>query len=475
VTDDDLMDAMADAVERFVDCAMAPLRAELAILKAAAPVEPKPAEVDYERLGEIVKAIVGAALAASPLPTKGDPGKDAVVDYDRVGEIIALAVTKEFGKQAPPKPGDPGKDAVVDYALIREFVSAAAVNAVAALPKPEIPAPIPGKDADEAAIVRAVLAQIPVPVVEPGLQAPEVEAIVARAVAVIPAPVPGVSVDDIIRIVSGQVDAAVKALPPAVPGKDADMAVVRAEIERAFAGMPPPLNFDAVVAAVKSGIVEPTVDEDAIVQRVVARLPEPKAGRDFDPDLMRAEIGRLFAEMPKPEGVHQDTVALMVRDAVAEEVKSIRSPEDGEPGRDAADLPILPTLERGRSYARGTFALHDGGTVVAFRETDPLDGAESLDAAGWRVAQDGIKAIASEEVDERTHRLIVTRTSDKVERLDFVTSFANMDKGVYRPGMKYLAGSGVTHDQSYWIAKRDTDTSPPGDDWRLILKGKFRP
>lgn len=173
--------------------------------------------------------------------------------------------------------------------------------------------------------------------------------------------------------------------------------------------------------------------------------------------------------------VHPDTLALRVNEALVKAMEAMRMPADGKPGRDALDLEIIETIEQGKSYPAGTFALHDGGTVLAVRDTDPIEWAVDLESAGWKVTQDGIAHIsgASGE-DHRKHCLTVTRTSGKVDRIEFRTSFANMDQGVHRPGMKYLAGSAVTRDESYWIARVDTDTTPPHTDWRLILKGKHR-
>ncbi|HSC98315.1 MAG TPA: hypothetical protein VLI21_05405 [Casimicrobiaceae bacterium] len=142
--------------------------------------------------------------------------------------------------------------------------------------------------------------------------------------------------------------------------------------------------------------------------------------------------------------VHPDTLTLRVNEAVGKAMESVRMPADGKPGRDARDLEIIDGIEHGKSYPAGTFALHDGGTVLAVRDTDPIE--LGTEAAGWKVTQDGIKSVTAHSVDERTHRVIVTRTSGKAEAFNFTTSFANMDKGVHRPGMKYRAGDGVTRD-----------------------------
>jgi hypothetical protein len=208
------------------------------------------------------------------------------------------------------------------------------------------------------------------------------------------------------------------------------------------------------MARVPELIPEPkAVDEDAIVERVLALVPKPKDG----------------------ESVHPDTVALLVRDEVAKQVAAVPVPKDGKPGRDALDLEILEGIDPQRSYPGGTFALHDGGMVLAVRDTDPLVG-DDLEASGWKVTQDGIKAIEREECeDERMTRVVVVSTSGKRFAVDCLTAPGLKDKGVHRPGMRYRAGDAVTSDESYWVCRSDTQTSPPGEDWRLILKGKRRP
>ena len=183
---------------------------------------------------------------------------------------------------------------------------------------------------------------------------------------------------------------------------------------------------------------------------------------------IRADVMERIGSVP-----HEDTIALRVAEAVEKRLAEIPKPEDGKAGRDALDLEIIESIERSKSYPAGTFALHDGGMVLALRDTDPIE--FGLDEAGWKVTQDGVKSISSEQIDERTHALVVTRTSGQVARLPFVTSVANMDKGVHRPGMRYRNGDGVTKDMGFWIAQRDTDKTPPHKDWRLAIKGKWKP
>lgn len=486
--------ALFDALEEYVARAIEPLQVEIASLRA--------------ELANRMKGDPGE-------PGKpGDPGPTTEVDYDRIGNVIAVAVEKAVGNIEKPKDGVPGKDAIVDYSLVKEFAAAAAVNALAALPRAKDGEP--GKDADESAIIEKVLARIPIPKDgAPGDRGADgndgrdavvdEDAIVERVRALIPVPKDGINDKDgepgrdadptvideaVAKSVAAQIgfivgDEIKRQMPTIEPGLQAPD--VEAVVARAVAAIPTvpvfdpasimPLIDEAVEARVKA-IEIPSVDEAAIAERVRTQLPTVKdgaPGRDFDPDLMRAEIGRLFAEMPKPESVHPDTVAVMVRDQVTEALKTVRLPEDGKPGRDALDLEILESIDEHRSYPVGTFALHDGGTLLALRDTDPLAAADDAITAGWKVTQDGIKDMVREETeDERVTRVVVRSTSGRRFAVDCVTASGMQDQGVYRPGMKYRSGDCVTFDESYWTARRDTAKSPPGEDWRLILKGKRR-
>lgn len=415
---EELIDALAETTREHVAKEIAKVRADHAIevadLKAklsaavtkddvAAEVArqvaeiPRPrdgepgtnAEVDYARVGDLVKTMVGSHLDALPVAKDGAPGKDATVDYDRIGEVIAVAVDKAIANVPKPKDGEPGKDAAVDYGLVREFIAAAVTNAVAALPKPKDGEPgkdgAPGERGERG---------------EPGLPGERGE--------------------------KGE------------PGRDGKDGAPGRDGERGEKG-----ESGAV------GTPGRDADEPAIVERVLALIPQTKDAQ-----------------------VHPDTVALMVREAVDKALAAVRMPKDGDRGRDAAELDILDSLSAAKSYPAGTFVRYDGGVVRAFRDTDPLDG--DLEAAGWRVVQDGIKGFESEVVDERTHRLIAVTTSGKRYACEFVTSYANMDKGVHRPGMKYRAGDGVSKDGSFWISQVDDNDATPGDpphaNWRLAVK-----
>ena len=69
---------------------------------------------------------------------------------------------------------------------------------------------------------------------------------------------------------------------------------------------------------------------------------------------------------------------------------------DGEPGRDALAISPLDAIDPERSYARGTYACHQGGLVNALRATEPLPADGDLERAGWRVIVRGLDDLAVE-------------------------------------------------------------------------------
>lgn len=341
-------------------------------------------------------------------------------------------------KALPPGPkgdkgdsikGEPGKDA--DPEMVRAEV-ARAVS--------EIPRPQNGKDADpeviRAEVARAVAALPPPEPGKPGKDADleVLRAEVARAVGEIPRPQNGKDADpDVIR---SEVERAVAALPapePGKPGKDADPELVRAEVVRAVAEIP-----------------SPEVDVDAIVGRVVDMLPEPKPGKDgtsVDPMVVKA----------------------MVMEEVRLAVADLPPRKDGEPGRDAAELDILPSIDEAKSYRRGSWASHAGGLIRAARATDPVvDG--DLIAAGWVVMVDGVAAVTVVQgEDPRQIEVTCALTSGVKSAVPFRIPMV-IDKGVWRDG-PHEKGDHVSWDGSGWIAQRDT-TDKPGtsDAWRLSTK-----
>lgn len=141
---------------------------------------------------------------------------------------------------------------------------------------------------------------------------------------------------------------------------------------------------------------------------------------------------------------------------------------DGIDGRDAIQIDILPEINPSKSYARGTYAQHDGGLFKASRTTDPLEGAEAH-RAGWDVVLRGVAAVEVHTIDEST-LAIKTRMTGGTDHIAKVEIPTLIYKGVWQPG-EFKRGSTVTWGGSLWHCNKATDTKPgESGDWTLAAK-----
>lgn len=352
-----------------------------------------------------VRALVDAAVGALPPAPKGDKG-----DPGAPGESIK----GEKGDRGEKGDGVPVEQV---RALVREVA--------AALPAPTPGAPgAAGKDAD-----------------------PElIRTMVQAAVQALPKPADGksVKIEDLAPMVQDAVGQAVVALPKAkdgAPGADADPALVRRLIDEAVGRIPKAKDGASVTAA----DVRPLVADE--VGKAVAALPKPKDGSSVPPERVQA----------------------MVEDQVGKAMRGVRNGADGQPGRDAAELDILPSIDEAKAYRRGTWASYSGGLIRAARNTEPVKNGD-LVSAGWVVMVEGVAAIVvTQEADPREISVAAMLTSGTKMVSQFKIP-ALLERGVWREGA-YDKGDGVTWDGSYWIAQ-DKTTDKPGTSpaWRLAVK-----
>jgi hypothetical protein len=233
-----------------------------------------------------------------------------------------LELEKRFNEMPAPRDPDP----VMILRLVEETVA-------------KVPPALPGKDADPALVAelvdKAVAALPPAKDGEPGTSvtvedlAPLVADEVAKAVSAIK--LPTVDWSEVDKMIGDRVEGAVSALPPALPGKDADPAQIAAtvatEVERAVAALPAAKDGIGLASALidregclvvtltdgttktLGAVVGKDVDIDAVSEMVraeVAKLPVPKDGLGFEdmtvePDgdrgvIMRFERGDLKKE-----------------------------------------------------------------------------------------------------------------------------------------------------------------------------------
>lgn len=200
-------------------------------------------------------------------------------------------------------------------------------------------------------------------------------------------------------------------------------------------------------------LMEPLGVRVDALEKALRELPVPKDGKDGD----RGERGETGKGEKGDKGDPGDT-GRDGRDAV------------GEPGRDALQIEILPTIDESRSYARGTFASFRGGIVRSLRNTDPLQGRD-LSRAGWAVIVQGIASESEEFSDDgRTEKRITEYTDGtKLERT--VTRAIVLYRGVFEEGVMYAKGDGISFGGSFWIAQTETQDKPgTSQNWRLSVK-----
>ncbi|WP_207950791.1 hypothetical protein [Marinobacter sp. JSM 1782161] len=202
-----------------------------------------------------------------------------------------------------------------------------------------------------------------------------------------------------------------------------------------------------------------------LVADAMAENPAPKDGADGEPgkDGQPGEKGEPGEQGPPGESVPVEEVQRMVDEAVARAMEQAEKPKDGEPGRDATDIDILPEIDPDKSYPRGTYATHAGGLWRSHATTHGM--------RGWECIVDGVKEIDITSVDDRTFKVNVQRSSGGAAGELFSMPIV-IDRGVYRPDHGYEKGDGVSFGGSFWIAQDDDPAGKPGasDGWRLAVK-----
>lgn len=384
-------------------------------------------------------------------------------------------------------PGERGKDAEpVDYAKVSQVVREQAEALFAAIPVPKNGTDGQhGKDADPAEVARLVQAGIASALPDAVSKALEtmLPSIVAKAADLVPAPRDGSNGKD------GANGAA---------GKDAepvDYARIFAEVR----------EFLGAILTPKDGRDgrDAEVDEDAIVAKVVALLPLPrdgKDGRDADED---AIVARVLPLLPKPrDGTDgRDGKDADLAEVVAKVVPLIPAPKDGAPGaagKDGADAvvdydalvaKVLPRMPAPREPKDGRDG-NDGKSIT------PEDVRPMMDAefARWQLEferrandtlqrvvdmmptpRDGVDGRDALTVDDfelafdGRNLTVGLRAGERVISKTIKTHFPRYI-GVHKRGMKAEAGDVTTFGGSLWLAKRDTTSSPPSDDWQLIVR-----
>lgn len=287
--------------------------------------------------------------------------------------------------------------------------------------------------------------------------APLVKQVVDDAVALIPAPKDGspgssVTVDDVRPLIEESVAKAVAAIPPpkdGIAGKDGD----------SIAGPPGKDGLNAYEVAVSLGF-------EGSVHDWMGSLVGPKGDpgeRGVPGESVKGDPGESVKGEPGADG--KSITLDDVRPLIEQAAKAIPSPKDGAPGRDGKSVTVeelMPMFEA--QVAKSMLDLERRGMDTIQRCIDriekPKDGVDGLGFDDMEIVHDG----------ERTFTITLIR-GDRKKQFPFKIP-SLIERGVYRDGVTYERGDGVTAGGSYWIAQKDT-TLRPGDnnsDWRLAVK-----
>jgi hypothetical protein len=226
---------------------------------------------------------------------------------------------------------------------------------------------------------------------------------------------------------------------------------------------------DSVFQAVR-GFVGKQLDAfagrvDAVEQRL-ATMPVPKDGRD-------GADGKDGAPGSPGERGQDGTKGIDGRDG-----RDGVDGKEGPAGRDALEIEVRDGIDLERSYARGTVAAYQGGTIRAMRVTDPLEHAGGdIVKAGWHVMWVGVNALFAERsADGRSFQMHAELTGGRKQQVAAWELPVMLYRGVFSPkgidGETYRTGDVVTWDGHLWHCDAPT-TDAPGQEskaWKLIVR-----
>jgi hypothetical protein len=326
-----------------------------------------------------------------------------------------------------------------------------------------------GKDCDfEAvkAVIQEEVSKIPLPINGKDVDPEFVKSLVAEEVAKIPKPENGKDADITLatQLLQFEFDALRKSIP--IPkdgidgkdGKDADPEYIKSVIAEEVSKVP----------AAKDGKDADLSQVKAFIAEEVAKIDRPKDGvngKDADLEVVKGFIQQEVKSIPIPkvESFTLEQVEKMVADAVAAAIANIPPAKDGEDGKDALAIQILPAIDESKSYPRGTFALHKNGTWRAYQKT--------VGMKGWECTQVGIAEIDIEMLDDRT--LSIKTMLSNGEAQEKTLKLKNIKyKGVVAEGATYEEGDFVTWGGSIWHCDEPTSERPREGhkSWTLAVK-----
>lgn len=261
-------------------------------------------------------------------------------------------------------------------------------------------------------------------------------------------------------LIRAAVAEAVAAIPPARDGDSVDPDAVKAMVDEAVAALPKPQDGKDLTAADALPLIE------SEVAKAVAALPPAAAGKDADPDVVRAIVAEAVAALPPArDGKDADPEAIreMIDAAVAEQANAFRPDTEAQERRwEEADAAALETETRLREYGIRLEALGqidvsacvdaavksavanlpppvDGKSVTAEDVAPLIEGAVQRAVAALPAAKDGV-GLAGALID-KDGGLVVTLTNGDMRDLGKVVGRDGVDaKG--EPGRDAVALTG---------------------------------
>ena len=234
--------------------------------------------------------------------------------------------------------------------------------------------------------------------------------------------------------------AALVVVPEAEKGKDAE-----------------PVDLEALAKAAAALVVVPEpIAPDLEAVAALVKLPEVKDGKDADP--VDLEAVAALVKVPEAEKVDVDAIARAAAALVP--VPEVKQPVDG---RDALHLEILPSIDEAKTYARNTYAKHDGGLWRSFEQTSAM--------RGWECIVEGLKAVSVAQTGDREFSVTLAKSSG-AEVVQKIAMPIQIYKGVHRDGEAYDQHDNVTWAGSQWTSVKSENVDKPGssDSWTLVVK-----
>lgn len=234
---------------------------------------------------------------------------------------------------------------------------------------------------------------------------------------------------------------------------------------------------ESVKDSVSKAIKHSNEKIDMRLAEIENKLLENINSRNIDFQEIRSEIKLLhhniesinIPEIPKPENgkdseIDYERVKSIVDETLKDAVSriDIPLPKNGQDGKDALEIEILPDIEQDKSYSRGTYATYNGGLWRSYERTQGM--------RGWECIVEGMAEVSVDYDGQRRATISIKKSSGDAESKDIYIP-AMLHKGIWREG-RYEPGDHVQLSGSIWSCVNVTEERPSdvSKDWTLAVK-----